>query len=114
MNNKITEAFDLVLVEINELKKSGIRVEIIEPRSVREKDNKENKEHFKKLIKEYPDIDYTKWRNVSFFPKGLEMKKIYELEKRLRVKGIYFDTGSSFLLGASSRDWELDWSFRCK
>lgn len=96
------EAFDATLAAVEELRQSGISVEVKPSRSRSDSE----------LVKKYSGPERVapdRWVNVSFHPKTPEQSKaIAEKAKHIGWLGIGFDTGGC----AGQRDWELDWSFR--
>lgn len=104
------QAYETVLTTIDEIKNSGVIVEINIPRSVKEKDK--NIEYFNDLIKKYSGddkINWQLWRNIQFKNvTNTQAKFIFEKRRLLCLAGISFDTGG----GLGSLDWEIDWSFK--
>ena len=99
----VDEAYELTLSIIEELQKSGIKVEKIPTRSRTDPEivNKYDRED---------RIKPEKWYHVTFYPANkTESRAIHEKARYLGNLGITFDTGGNTEL----RDWELDWSFRC-
>ena len=103
---KILEAYKFTLEKLEELKNDGIEIEMIIPRSVREKG-----EGYEDLINKYsgPDrLPVDLWRHVTLKYRDQEQaSQIFEAAKYLGMAGISFDKGGF----QNSRDWELDWSF---
>ncbi len=93
----ITEAYELTLQKIEELKAQGIEVKINPTNSstVAEKNDK---------------LPRDKWIRATFMVVGEELDKVFRAGEKLFELGINFDTG----YGNGGRDWELDWSFRVK
>ncbi len=108
MKTNIEKAYDRTMKVIANIKEQGIGTEIVVPRRV-----KENKCH--DTVERYhpPErLPIEKWRHVTLIPKTKEQSDfIYKQVKKLRKFGIGFDTGGGC---DGNRDWEIDWSFRCK
>ena len=96
----ITEAYNLALAKVEELKQKGIKVEITPCESDEE------------TISEYStplNISHDLWIHVTFYPKdNSELQLVFKAGSDLIDLGIGFDSGGS----VGYRDWELDWSFR--
>ena len=101
---KPIEAFYFTMQKVNELKESGITVNVKPTKS------RTDKELAKKYDK--PErIPAEHWVNVSFKIENKEQAlKIRETANYLGLCGIRFDTGGC----SNCRDWELDWSFSYK
>lgn len=98
----VTEAYELTLEKIEELRSEGIKVKI---KPTRSRNDKETVEKFSGPDHLPPD----KWVTVNF--DNLDKGKAYRVlgeANYLGMVGIQFDSGGM----PGTRDWELDWSFR--
>ena len=101
----VEKAYYYVMEVIEELKKSGVKVEMVIPRRVRE-----GKYH--DTVKKYhpPErLPVDKWRHVELFPTKEQVELVHDAVTKLFEFGITFDTGGGCEGG---RDWEMDWSFK--
>ncbi len=104
---QVEKAYDYAMGVLEELKESGVKVEMIVPRRVRE-----GKYH--DSVKKYhpPErLHVDKWRHVELFPTKEQIDLVHDAVTKLFEFGITFDTGGGCDGG---RDWEMDWSFRYK
>ena len=98
------EAYDFTIDKVNELQKSGIKVET---RSCNSKDNPETIAKYSSPENVAPEF----WVHISFKTDNKpHLDQIHEAVNYLGMCGISFDTGGC----CGQRDWELDWSFRYK
>ena len=96
------EAYNEAMDAVEELRESGIRVDIKPSRS---RNDAECVAKYSGPERVAPD----KWIHVTFHPQtGEQRKAIAEKARHLGWLGAGFDTGGC----AGQRDWELDWSFR--
>lgn len=89
-----TEAYELTLEKIAELKKAGVSVTTRSPH----------------LLKggTADDLPHEKWLHITFDVTDVaHLMKVNEAANYLGMCGIGFDTGG----WQDYRDWELDWSF---
>lgn len=96
-----TEAYDLAMQTVLDLKASGIKT-TIKPSKCR--NDADTVAEYNRPGRVAPD----KWVNVSFYPRATgDSQRIAEAADKLGQLGIQFDTGGM----AGQRDWELDRSF---
>lgn len=95
---ELSRAYEIAMNKVEELKKSGICVEI-----------KTLNPNISDSIKKMGELEFDKQRDICF--KNLTKKqasKIYEAATYLGALGITFDLGGI----DNTRDWEFDWSFK--
>lgn len=96
----IVEALEITLSTVKELKKEGVKVDIM-PHTLDPEGNVE-------VTVTSKNLPIEKWCHVGlrcFTP--TQQRLLQNSEDNLHKLGISFDTGSGF----GQRDWELDWSF---
>ena len=99
----VNEAYELTMSVIDELEKSGIKVE---KKPTGSRNNPETVEKYSGENNIKPD----KWVHITFYPSNqVDSRLIHEKARYLGNFGIIFDTGG----GMGLRNWELDWSFHC-
>ncbi len=102
---QVEKAYDYAMGVLEELKKSGVKVEMVIPGRV-----KKGKYH--DTVEKYhpPErLHVDKWRHVELFPTKGQVDLVHDAVTKLFEFGITFDTGGGCDGG---RDWEIDWSFR--
>lgn len=97
-----TEAYELTLDKIEELKKEGISIRMKIPDSANDKS----------LVEKHRNnpngVPPEKWISINFYNiTDLQADRIFQSASYLGVCGITFDCGGY----KDTRDWELDWSF---
>ncbi len=101
---QVEKAYDYAMGVLEELKKSGVKVEMVIPRRV-------SKGEYQDTVEKYhpPErLRVDKWRHVELFPKKRQVGLVHDAVTKLFEFGITFDTGGGCNGG---RDWEWDWSF---
>jgi hypothetical protein len=103
---QVEKAYDCAMGVLEELKKSGVKVEMVIPRRV-------SKGEYQDTVEKYHPpkcLPVEKWRHVELFPTKEQVDLVHNAASKLFEFGITFDTGG----GCGSRDWEIDWSFKYK
>jgi hypothetical protein len=102
---QVEKAYDYAMGVLEELKKSGVKVEMVIPKRV-------SKGEYHDTVKKYhpPErLPVEKWRHVELFPKKRQVELVHDAVTKLFEFGITFDTGGGC---GGGRDWEMDWSFK--
>ncbi len=104
---QVEKAYDYAMGVLEELKKSGVKVEMVIPGRV-------SKGEYQDTVEKYHPpkrLSVEKWRHVELFPTKEQVDLVHDAVTKLFEFGITFDTGGGCNGG---RDWEIDWSFKCK
>jgi len=95
----INKAYSEIMETIQQIKDTGIKIEISQ---VSSDENENYKDDKNTLSSEF-------WKHVTFYPiTNLQRDLIYQHLIRLSEMGILFDSGQGF----GGIDWEIDWSLR--
>ena len=95
----INKAYSEVMETIQQIKDTGIKIEISQVSSYENENYKDDKNT---LSSEF-------WKHVTFYPMtNLQRDLIYQHSTKLSEMGILFDSGQGF----GGIDWEIDWSLR--
>lgn len=95
----INKAYSEVMETIQQIKDTGIKIEISQ---VSSDENENYKDDKNTLSSEF-------WKHVTFYPMtNLQRDLIHQYLIKLGELGILFDTGC----GCEGTNWEIDWSLR--
>lgn len=105
---KIIEAYELVMEKVFELKESGVDV-VITPYDWASRTPQEKEAARLNFINYKSILPIDKWSSISLtYENEIERELIQDTGNYLAMVGICFDCGGC----GTSRDWEIDWSFR--